>query len=243
VEPYFKQLQGDGVTYRVWDAPVRLMHWLNVAAVAVLFFTGFEIMGSVGRSNVDEPAFGFAMAEMRNLHYFAAVLMTINGAMRGYWFLASWQYRHWFRFNLWDLDFWRECWWKLKEYATLSYVGHEAHTLGHNALASLAYLFALAAATGLLLTGFAMRGQIDPTGWIHAAFSWVIPLLGSEANVRALHRFSMWCLLAFIIHHVAIVFYLDILGERGLASSMIIGLKIRPKAWKPVEKPWLESKP
>ena len=105
-----------------------------------------------------------------------------------------------------------------------------------------ALFLAFIAGTGLLVTGFAMKGQMVPGGWIQAMFGWVIPLLGSEGNVRALHRMSMWFMVAFIIHHVLFVICLDIIRERGLVSSMIIGYKNRPRDWKPVEKPWLSQR-
>lgn len=242
MEAKYKKLRGEGETYRVWDGPVRLLHWLNAIAVGVLIYTGFAISGMVSRATGDEPAFGFSMANVRNIHYVAAMAFTCAGLVRLYWFAAGHNYRQWFRYNLWEGSFWREVGWKLKEYVTLRYLNHEAHTLGHNALASLAYFLVFIAGAVLVVTGFAMRGMIDPGGWSAMLFGWVIPLFGSEANVRAIHRLSMWFMIAFIIHHVAIVVYLDILGERGLVSSMIIGLKIRPAGWKPTEKPWLETR-
>ena len=56
------------------------------------------------------------------------------------------------------------------------------------------------------ITGFAMRGQINPGGFFDTLFGWVIPLLGDEANVRFVHRLGMWLLIVFIIHHVSFVF-------------------------------------
>jgi len=181
------------------------------------------------------------MATTRNLHYIAAVLLTVNGLFRIYWFAVARHYRTWFLHDIWRLDFWREVVWKLKDYASLRYIDHEAHTLGHNALASLAYLIAFLISAGLVLTGFAMKAQIDPGGALQFWFGWVIAFCGSEANVRALHRFLMWPLIAFVIHHVAIVFYLDVLGEGGLVSSIVVGFKFKPKSWKPEEKPWLHK--
>lgn len=238
----YRKLEGEGVTYHVWDAPVRLLHWINVAAFAVLVYTGFMISGYVGRSPVDEPSFGFSMANVRNLHFLAAVTFTVNGLFRCYWFFGGKNYRQWFRYNIWEADFWRECAWKLKEYLSLKYLTDIAHTLGHNALASLAYFIAFLCGLVMILTGFAMRGQMDPGGWVALFFGWVIPVLGSEATVRAVHRFAMWCLLGFTIHHVAFVIVLDILRESGLVSSMLIGLKIRPRDWNPEEKPWLKHR-
>jgi len=48
----------------------------------------------------------------------------------------------------------------------------------------------------------------------------------------------MWVLIAFMIHHITFVFYLEVLREKGMLSSMISGLKMRPAGWKPKERPW-----
>jgi Ni/Fe-hydrogenase 1 B-type cytochrome subunit len=242
METGYREIAHDEVEYLVWDSVARVTHWIHALAFGVLLYTGFAIGGTVGRSAVDEPVFGFTMATTRNFHYIAAVVFTVNGLFRVYWFVFARQYRLWFLHDIWHLDFWREVVWKFKDYITLRYVDHEAHTLGHNALASLSYSLAFLVSAGLVITGFAMRGQNDPGGAMQFCFGWVIALFGGEANVRAIHRFLMWPLIAFVIHHVAIVFYLDVLGEGGLLSSIVGGFKFKPKDWRPVEKPWLRKR-
>jgi Ni/Fe-hydrogenase 1 B-type cytochrome subunit len=128
--------------------------------------------------------------------------------------------------------------WKLKEYLTLRYTDQEAATLTHNALAALSYTLLFLACGFITLTGFAMKGMINPGGWLDIFFGWMIPLLGGEAQVRMLHRLTMWVILAFMIHHIAFVFYFEVFAERGLLSSMITGYKTKPSDWKPQDKPW-----
>jgi Ni/Fe-hydrogenase 1 B-type cytochrome subunit len=224
--------------YYVWDGVVRVSHWINVAAVSVLLATGLYIGGGFFRAQVDQPNSSHLMATVMNVHFLAAVVFTLNGLFRAYWFFAGGTYRQWFRFSIWRLDYWREVWWKLKEYLTLRYQDYEPHTLGHNTLASLAYVAVFLLASFMGLTGFAMRGQINPGGFLDTLFGWVIPLLGGSGRVRMLHRMGMWFMIAFMIHHIVFVIYLEVLREKGLVSSMIAGVKMRPVDWKPVEKPW-----
>ena len=228
----------DVTTYYVWDGFVRTSHWINVLAVAVLIYTGFAIGNPSCRPPVEEPLQGMPMATAKNLHFLAAVVFTLNGLARVYWFFAGKTYRQWFRFHIRRADYWKEAWWKLKEYVTLRYEDYELHTLGHNTLDSLAYVVVFLIAAGMAFTGFAMRGQINPGGFFDTLFGWVIPLLGDEANVRFVHRLGMWLLIVFIIHHVSFVLYLEVLREKGMLSSMISGLKMRPPGWKPKERPW-----
>jgi Ni/Fe-hydrogenase 1 B-type cytochrome subunit len=225
-------------TYYVWDGFVRVSHWLNVLVVTVLIITGLYIGNPVFRPAADEPTHATLMATVRNWHFLAAVVFTLNGLARAYWFFVGKTYRQWFRFHIWRGDFWREVWWKLKDYLSLRYEDYEQHTLGHNALAALAYVSVFLVASVIGLTGFAMRGQIDPGGFLDTLFGWVPTLLGNGANVRFVHRLGMWAIIAFMIHHITFVFYLEVLREKGMLSSMISGVKTRPAGWKPKEKPW-----
>lgn len=225
-------------TYYVWDGFVRTSHWLNVLALAVLITTGLYIGNPVFRPSGDDPSRHMLMATVRNWHFLAAVIFTLNGLARAYWFFAGRTYHQWFRFHIWRADFWKEAWWKLKDYVSLRYEDYELHTLGHNTLASLTYVIIFLIASVMGITGFAMRGQINPGGFLDTIFGWVIPLLGGGANVRFVHRLGMWLIIAFMIHHITFVIYLEVLREKGMLSSMISGLKLRPAGWKPKERPW-----
>lgn len=41
------------------------------------------------------------MAAVKNLHFLAAIVFTLNGLARAYWFFAGNTYRQWFRFHIW----------------------------------------------------------------------------------------------------------------------------------------------
>ena len=228
----------DVTAYYVWDPFVRVSHWVNVLAVAVLIATGLYIASPWFRPGVDEPSQSLIGATARNWHFLAAVIFTLNGLARAYWFFAGRTYHQWFRFHIWRANYWKEVWWKLKEYITLRYQDYEPHTLGHNTLASLTYVLVFLVASMMGVTGFAMRGRLDPGGFLDTVAGWVIPLLGGEANVRFLHQLGMWLIIAFVIHHVIFVLYLEVLREKGMLSSMISGLKWRPAGWHPKERPW-----
>jgi Ni/Fe-hydrogenase 1 B-type cytochrome subunit len=231
----------DMVRYYVWDVMVRISHWLNFPLIVGLILTGFYIGGPNFRPNVDEPYGSYTMATMKNLHFLLAILFTTNGLFRIYWFWGGKTWRQWYRNQIWEKDFWKEVWWKLKEYVLLRYTKREAATLTHNALAALAYTLLFLACGFITITGFAMRGMINPGGWLDMLFGWVIPLLGGEAPTRMLHRLAMWVIIAFSVHHIAFVFYFEVLAERGLISSMITGYKTKPARWKQQDKPWEEK--
>jgi Ni/Fe-hydrogenase 1 B-type cytochrome subunit len=230
------------VRYYIWDRAVRAGHWLNFLCLIALVITGFYIGGPFFRPVTDEPFDASTMATMKNVHFLAAIVFTVNGLFRVYWFYGGKTYRQWFRSHFWQAAFWREVGWKLKEYLTLRYIGKYAPTLDHNALASLTYALLFLACAFIILTGFAMKGAIDPDGWLNLFFGWVIPFLGAEASVRVLHRLAMWLILGFAIHHISFVVYYEILTERGLISSIITGYKSRPADWEEDHSHWGKEK-
>jgi Ni/Fe-hydrogenase 1 B-type cytochrome subunit len=224
--------------YYVWDAVVRVTHWINFAAIGTLILTGLYIGTPFLRAAADEPFDASTMATARNLHFLAAVIFACNGFFRVYWFFGGGTYRQWFRFDPWKLNYWKEVGWKLRDYLSLRYLDGERHTLEHNALASFSYSVTFLLAALMALSGFSMAGRINPGGWLDVWFGWVIPLLGGEASVRMLHRLGMWGIICFMIHHIAFVFYFAVLHEKGIISSMITGLKTRPPEWMLKHKPW-----
>ena len=55
-----------------------------------------------------------------------------------------------------------------------------------------------------------MSGSYIP--WL---FSWIIPLMGADANVRWWHHFSMWAFFVFTVIHVYLCFFHDYVEGRG----------------------------
>ncbi|MFN7944734.1 MAG: Ni/Fe-hydrogenase, b-type cytochrome subunit [Blastocatellia bacterium] len=226
------------VRYYIWDRVVRAGHWINFVSLVALIFTGFYIGGPFFRPPSDEPFGASTMATMRNVHFLAGTIFALNGAFRVYWFWGGRTYRQWFRAHIWQPEFWREVWWKLKEYLTLRYIGRYAPTLDHNALASLTYTLLFLACAFISITGFAMKGAINPDSWLNTFFGWVIPLCGGESGTRMMHRLAMWTILGFMVHHIGFVIYYEVLTERGLISSIITGYKSRPTDWKEETHHW-----
>ena len=103
---------------------------------------------------------------------------------------------------------------------------------------ALAYVLVFLVASVMGITGFAMRGQINPGGFFDTLFGWVIPLLGDEANVRFVHRLGMWLLIVFIIHHVSLC---DLPGGAPGERDAVFDdqrPEDAPPGWKPKERPW-----
>ena len=97
-------------------------------------------------------------------------------------------------------------------------------SIGHNYFAAFSYfimflLFIFQAITGLALL------SATSAWWFPKMFHWIVPLLGGEIAVRYFHHIIIWVFLAFIVVHVYLVFYHDVIEARGEASTMISGFK------------------
>src|ERR1035438_5906330 len=69
----------------VWQAPVRLSHWINAFAVATLFLTGLYIANPALAPN-GEAANHFVMGRVREIHFAAGYALLFGFLLRIYCF-------------------------------------------------------------------------------------------------------------------------------------------------------------
>jgi Ni/Fe-hydrogenase 1 B-type cytochrome subunit len=208
----------------VWQLPIRIFHWVNAAAIVVLFWTGLYIAHPVLASN-GEPYDHFVMARIRQIHFLAAYVFAINFMWRIYWFWFGNKYaRSGFPYV------WRWSWWKDLFNQAWDYLRLDFGTvhLGHNSLAGVAYtIFAIALGWAQMFTGFAMYGESNPGGFWDTLVGWVNPLLGGSFRTHMWHHLFAWIFLFFGIVHIYIVILDGRQYRNGLISSMIMGMKFQ----------------
>lgn len=200
----------------VWEGPVRLTHWVNVASILVLSATGFYIGNPVLGGSVS------LMAWMRGVHRITAYVLIASLALRTYWAFAG---------NAWAS--WRELlpyFWRdgregmVRTFLYYTFLRREPpRMVGHNPLAGLAYSAVVALMFVEILTGFALQ-SLGGAGWRTVAFGWVFALVGPQ-TVRLVHHMIMWLLLGFMIHHVYSSLLMDAEEKNGLMTSIFSGWK------------------
>ena len=206
----------------VYEAPVRIWHWLNAISIAVLSVTGYFIanpLPSIGGEASDH----FLMGTMREIHFIAAYVFTIGFLVRIYWAIVGNRYaRELFIPKIWRGDWWRDLWHEVKYYLFLTRTSHK--TLGHNPLAQTAmWIFNVALTVFIILTGFALYGEgLGQGSWADRWFGWVTVWLGSSLDVKMWHLLSMWLLLVFVVIHIYMAVRADIM-DRETSISTIIG--------------------
>ena len=210
----------------VWQAPVRLSHWVNAFAVAALFLTGLYIANPALAPN-GEAYNHFVMGRVREIHFVAGYGLLFGFLLRIYCFYFGNNYsRSGFPF-VWRKEWWADLGAQAMQYLRLER-GH-VH-LGHNALAGLSYtFFVIFLGWCQILTGMALYSETNPGGFWDRLTGWVIPLLGGSYMVHLWHHTLAWSFVVFTIIHLYIVFFDSHQFRNGLITSIISGYKFYQK--------------
>ena len=209
----------------VYEAPVRLWHWVNAAAITVLATTGYFI-GRPLPTMPGEASDHFLMGYIRFAHFAAGYVFAVGLLGRLYWALVGNHHaRELFTLPVLTPAYWREVLSMLKWYAFLS--ARPNQYVGHNPLARLAMfgLFFLGSVF-MVCTGFALYGEgLGMGSWADRLFGWVIPLLGQSQDVHTWHRMGLWAMVVFVIVHVYAAVREDIMGRQSIVSTMVSGYR------------------
>ncbi len=214
----------DLVHVKVWDFPVRMLHWILVACIIVLSVTGFYIATPLFGS---ASASGYTMGIIRTIHIttgwiFATVLLA-----RIYWAFAGNKWARWDQLIPVTRD-------RLKKIrpSVEYYLFRKLEAppvVGHNPLAGATYvvlyiMFILQAITGFALEALSSTHGLmwDLTGWVYT----FLPI----PYVRLFHYLVMFGIFGFMIHHVYSGVLVDREERSGEISSMFTGWKILPRS-------------
>ncbi|MEJ7137570.1 Ni/Fe-hydrogenase, b-type cytochrome subunit [Amphibiibacter pelophylacis] len=210
----------------VYEAPVRIWHWVNVFCIVTLCVTGYFI-GSPLPTLPGEPSDHFLMGYIRFAHFTSGYVMAIALLGRIYWgFVGNHHAREMFSIPLHRKEYWTELLGMIKWYAFLS--KRPGRYVGHNPLARAGMLLGFfVCGLFMICTGFALYGEGAGHGsWANTLFSsWVIPLFGQSQDVHTWHHFGMWAMIIFIIVHIYAAVREDIMGRQSIISTMVSGYR------------------
>jgi Ni/Fe-hydrogenase 1 B-type cytochrome subunit len=209
----------------VYEAPVRLWHWINAACIVVLAITGY-LIGSPLATQPGEASEHFVMGYIRFVHFSAAYIFTIAKIGRAYWALVGNHHaRELFSVPLTSKVYWIDMIAWVRYYL---FIGPTPEPMfGHNPLSRFAMFFIfLLSSLFMILTGFALYGEGAQMGsWQERTFGWVLPLLGQSNNVHVLHHLGMWVIVLFVMFHIYAAVREEINGRLSMVGAMISGYK------------------
>lgn len=211
-------------TVRVWQLPVRLIHWLNFGAILALTVTGAYIHWPF-LSAPRGPA-PWLMGWMRLAHFVCGWGLMIGLVVRWWWSFVGNKYSN------------------IKEFFPVFYPGRRRDIvqvfryyaflspklpphLGHNALAAVVYLLVFVLLWFQVVTGFALFSQYDPQGLLYRTLGHLFSVV-SSGWVRLLHYGATWVFGAFFVNHIYSMWISDIAERDGTAGSIFSGYKYGP---------------
>lgn len=208
----------------VYEAPLRLWHWINALAIFVLCLTGYFI-GSPLPTMPGEASDNFLMGYIRFAHFAAAYIFAVGFLFRIYWAFAGNEHsRQIFLPPIFSATFWGGV---LHETRWYFFLAREPRKYtGHNPLAVFAmHIMFVWGVIFMIVTGMALYGEgTGYDSWQYSLFSsWVIPLFGQSQDVHTWHHTIMWVIICFVIVHVYAAIREDIMSRQSLVSTMISG--------------------
>jgi len=209
----------------VYEAPVRIWHWINALALTVLAVTGYFI-GSPLPTMPGEASANFLMGYIRFAHFAAAYIFAIGLLGRIYWAVVGNHHaRELFTVPITQRAYWQEVLTMLKWYAFLA--PRPGRYVGHNPVARFMMFFVfILTSVFMVFTGFAMYGEgLQAGSWADKLFGWVIPLMGQSQDVHTWHHLGMWVIIVFVIVHIYAAIREDIMGRQSVVSTMISGYR------------------
>jgi Ni/Fe-hydrogenase 1 B-type cytochrome subunit len=209
----------------VYEAPVRIWHWVMTLSIFVLIATGLLIAyppPTVGGEASEHFLFGY----IRFVHFTSGEVLAASWLLRVYWAFVGNQYsRQLFCLPLWSKPWWSEFANDIKTYAFLK--AKPLRFGGHNPMAQFAMFFMLTLGSlFMLLTGFALLSEgLGIDSWAGRLFGWVLPLLGGSQAVHTWHHLCMWLIVMFTIVHLYMVIRQEITTKESILSTMIGGYR------------------
>jgi Ni/Fe-hydrogenase 1 B-type cytochrome subunit len=206
-----------------WSVPIRINHWGMVISIFILIATGFYIAGPFTVYQ-GETVKKFFMGDVRFVHILFGVFLSFIFIWRVYLaffskFHADW--KDFFAFTDWPNTVKQ-----LKFYALVSKEPAE-HKYLYGPMQSLAYGGLMVMILFIVLTGVILMGAGYHAGLTGLIYKIVKPfenLVGGLAMVRWIHHILTWCFILFIVVHIYMAFWYDVMFRQGTVSSMISGI-------------------
>ena len=206
-----------------WSVPIRINHWGMVISIFILIATGFYIAGPFTVYE-GETVKKFFMGDVRFVHILFGIFLSFIFIWRVYLaffskFHADW--KDFFAFTDWPNTVKQ-----LKFYALVSKEPAE-HKYLYGPMQSLAYGGLMVMILFIVLTGVILMGAGYHAGLTGLIYKIVKPfenLVGGLAMVRWIHHILTWCFILFIVVHIYMAFWYDVMFKQGTVSSMISGI-------------------
>ena len=209
----------------VYEAPVRLWHWINAAAIFVLCLSGWFIGSPPPSMQIAEATHQFVFGYIRFAHFAAGWILTVGFAGRIYWAMVGNHHaKQLFYLPITNKHWWKELFFEIRWYLFLE--KEPKKYVGHNPLAQLAmFMFMTIGLTFMIFTGLALYAEgLGTDSWLYGLLGWIFPVFGGNSQViHSIHHLGMWFIVIFMIIHIYVAIREDIMSRQSIVSTMISG--------------------
>jgi len=216
----YESVPARGFVY-VWQAAVRITHWVNVLCIIILVMTGLYMHYPFLKPNpVDFP---YMMGYARYVHYLTGIIFSISVLSRIWWGVVGNKYASFRTFyNPFNKDDRKMIITFAKYYTFLEH--KPPHLLTHNPMAQYAYIGIFLVFLFQMFSGYALWTQIHPDGAFYAFFGSIFGIMSNQW-VRYLHYFMVYIIACFLIVHLYAAVLVDFRTHSGDISSIFSGWK------------------
>jgi Ni/Fe-hydrogenase 1 B-type cytochrome subunit len=167
------------------------------------------------------------MGWIRFIHFTAGYAFAVSVLSRLLWSLVGNKYAGWREFFPFFTAAGRDKMIKMLRY--YMFLDKEVpESVGHNPVATSAYLVLFMFYVLMILTGFSLYAEHAPGGVMHKSLGFMYALF-SDQGMRLAHHTSMWLIFGFIINHIYSAWLMDIKEHGSEISSMFSGYKFTIK--------------
>ncbi|MBN2706532.1 MAG: Ni/Fe-hydrogenase, b-type cytochrome subunit [Deltaproteobacteria bacterium] len=209
-----------------WWLSIRLLHWSVVLSVFTLLISGFYIASPLSHT-AGATADKYWTGNLRTLHSGVGVFLTFLMIWRAYLGLFAKFHARWSDLLAWTNI--HNLIVQIKFYLLLTQEKPK-HQYQYGPLQSLAYSGLIVLQAMIILTGMILLGANYHAGltlWLAGLLRPLEIALGGLAGVRLLHHIISWGFILFIMIHVYMAIWIDVVYKEGTISSMISGRVFR----------------
>lgn len=224
-----KHHKQDRISEYEFSIGLRLSHWIRALCIVFLVISGYYISYVFISPDTSSTPTLFMGAKWRMWHQIAGFLLIACFIFKVYLFLFDKLSRkEWLSI----LDFINPSIW-IKQIKYYLFMGKHPHLKGvYNPLQFASYFFfylvlALICLTGLILYAHVYHDGLG--GLIYEPMRVIEAYMGGLANVRTIHRISMWIIMIFVIVHVYMAIFNAVKGKDGAMDAIISGYKFIKK--------------
>lgn len=218
------------VAVEVWDAPTRILHWLNALTVMTLVVFALTMEEGLDLLALSDEAEEPLKDALKLMHSYAGYFLAVTYTARVIWGFVGNKHARFIDMVPYKKEDWVAIAANIRWYLS-GLRGHAPVSIGHNPLASLFYLplfvvLGLQVVTGVILAG--LEYSVFPGTVIQSIYGIEgVDTWGDAAE--EVHEFGMYFILFYFCCHMGGLIVHELGEKSSMVSAMIHGRKYFPR--------------